>query len=445
MENLQLSDMDSLVLKARNQNSKGYILEAVNAYRVGSLRSAIVSTWISLTFDIISKIRELSASEDSEAIRIISKLDNAIKNNDNKAFLNIEADILEDAKRLELISHHEFYTLKKLQSDRHLCAHPAYNLNDELFQPSPELVRTHIVHALIYVLTQKPIQGKKAIQNLLDDINGANFPTNYDEVNNFIKSKYLDRAKESFIENSIKVILKNIIKDSNIDEINIKFSLVLGCFMNNKRQDTMKVIKNNINKYIDTHETNSLLNVLKLLPFDPDIWLILSHENKISINTALKNNFEKIIYNNHIYKNLNNLEIKNLILELIGELPKTKKRYLFQEVVCIEFTDLAVDAFCNSSTYVETKSNANSFLFDYAHFFKIIHIKKILEHVHSNSSIRNYLNLESILKRIFIKTNHLIEFVRPNWEALLALDTTKYSFIAQLLDPTSHTEETEDI
>lgn len=441
MENLLLSDMDSLLLKVRNQNSQEYMLEAINAYRAGSFRSAIVSTWISLAFDLISKIRELAAANEFEAAALIKKLDTAIQTQDTKTFLNIEADILNDAKKLELISHHEFYSLEKLRTDRHLCAHPAYNPNEELFQPSPELVRTHIVHSLLYVLTQKPIQGKKAIHNLLEDLKSPNFPTNFEEVDRFIKSKYLMRAKESFIANAVKVIVKEIIKQNNTNYFDIKFSLALESFMKNKRSETIFIIKNNVNKYINTHETYTLIHILKIMPFDPDIWTILTNENKISIITAIKNNSDGIMYDDFLYKNLNNSEIKTAVFEGISSLSKPKQRNIFQHFLVNEFTDLVVDSFCNSSTYDETKSITNSYFFDYAHFFKVSHLKKILSCATSNSSIRQYFNIEYILKRLFSKTNHLTEYVREDWATLAATDSSKYGFIGQLLDPANTPDE----
>ncbi|NOT77544.1 MAG: hypothetical protein HOP07_00920 [Bacteriovoracaceae bacterium] len=436
--------MDSLLLKVRNQSSQQYMLEAINAYRVGSFRSAIVSTWISLTFDIISKLRELAAANESDAERLISRLDVAIQIQDTKTFLNIEADILNDAKRFELISLHEFYSLEKLRTDRHLCAHPAYNPNEEIFQPSPELVRAHIVHSLLYVLTQKPIQGKKAVQSLLDDINSPNFPTNFEEIDRFIKSKYLTRAKESFISNSVKVILKEIIKQNNTNHFDVKYFSALECFMKSKRQETISTVKNSINKYINTHETFTLVHILKVIPLDPEIWNIFTSENKISITTAIKNNSEGIMFDAFLYKNLNNLEIKNATLEGLSLLSKPKQKNVFQNFVVSEFTEVVVDSFCSSTSYDETKNISNWYLFDYAHLFRVSHLKKIITCSTSNTSIRQYFSIEHILKRLFSKTNHLLEYAREDWEQLIASDPAKYSSINQLLNPTINSDE-EDV
>ena len=49
MEKLNLlAELDELVLRTRDRNSREYIYEAVQAYRAGLSRSAIVNTWTAL-------------------------------------------------------------------------------------------------------------------------------------------------------------------------------------------------------------------------------------------------------------------------------------------------------------------------------------------------------------------------------------------------------------
>lgn len=60
MKEVRLTDLDELALKVRDRMVRSYILEAIDAYRGGAYRSSIIATWIAVTFDIISKIRELA-------------------------------------------------------------------------------------------------------------------------------------------------------------------------------------------------------------------------------------------------------------------------------------------------------------------------------------------------------------------------------------------------
>ncbi|HIE77723.1 MAG TPA: hypothetical protein EYP92_02700 [Candidatus Thioglobus sp.] len=42
----QLSDLDELLQKVRNRNSKEYLKEAITSYRAGAYRAAVTSTWM---------------------------------------------------------------------------------------------------------------------------------------------------------------------------------------------------------------------------------------------------------------------------------------------------------------------------------------------------------------------------------------------------------------
>ncbi|MCA6572190.1 MAG: hypothetical protein IM516_11345 [Pseudanabaena sp. M158S2SP1A06QC] len=97
MKEVRLTDLDELALKVRDRIARSYILEAIDAYRGGAYRSAIVSTWIAVTFDVISKIRELSNQGDPMAQDFINELDQAIAAKQIRQLQNIEEDLLKTA------------------------------------------------------------------------------------------------------------------------------------------------------------------------------------------------------------------------------------------------------------------------------------------------------------------------------------------------------------
>ncbi len=205
--NLGLSDLDAHVLTVRDRQSRQLIAEAIVAYRGGALRSALMSTWIAVAYDIFAKVRELSSQGERLPQEFIKELDSAIQSNNIKKQMKIEAQLLTKAnKDFQLFAPHEYKALERLQRDRHLCAHPALVLDDEPYQPSPELVRAHIVHALQYLLIHAPLQGKSAIARFEADLLSASFPTTADDINSFLRTRYLDRAKDVLVVNLIKAV-----------------------------------------------------------------------------------------------------------------------------------------------------------------------------------------------------------------------------------------------
>ncbi len=73
-----LTDIDAMVLAVRDGESRRLITEAITAYRSGALRSAIMSTWIAVAYDIIAKARELAAQGEPAPKAFVDDLDLAI-------------------------------------------------------------------------------------------------------------------------------------------------------------------------------------------------------------------------------------------------------------------------------------------------------------------------------------------------------------------------------
>jgi len=97
MTNLRLTDLDELILTVRDKTSRIYIAEAVNAYRIGAYRSAIVSTWIAVSYDIIAKIYELDIQGDNNAKTFMMNLGKWIKNKQIIKLQELEQNLLKRA------------------------------------------------------------------------------------------------------------------------------------------------------------------------------------------------------------------------------------------------------------------------------------------------------------------------------------------------------------
>lgn len=210
-----LSDLDELVLKCRDQKAKSYIREAVACYKAGAFRSAIVSTWIAVSFDILDKLKELSLAGDKEAERQIESFDKARRIGDVANSLKFEREILVVCRdKLELISHVEFIDLNRLQEDRNRCAHPSMASDGEVFNPSAELARMHIRSAVEHLLQYPPAQGKYALDSLTSEVESEYFPTDVKKAVVAFESSPLNKARDSLIRNFTIVLLKKLINDA---------------------------------------------------------------------------------------------------------------------------------------------------------------------------------------------------------------------------------------
>lgn len=206
-----LEDLDELILKCRNKNAREYIRESVASYRAEAYRSAIVSCWVAVCYDLIEKLRELALAGDKQAEKKIDVLDAIHRENDTSRFLKFEREILEFARdKVELISAIEYEDLARILKDRHRCAHPSLNAEGEQYAPPAELARLHIHSAVTHLLQHEPAQGKFALERVLSQLNSKYFPSSRPAVQKALQNSPICRARPSLVRSFIAVLLKDL-------------------------------------------------------------------------------------------------------------------------------------------------------------------------------------------------------------------------------------------
>jgi hypothetical protein len=274
-----------------------YISEAITAYRAGALRSALISTWTAVAYDIIAKIRELAGQGDPDAAAFVRDLDDAIAQQargDAAAIprlLKIENDLLDKAlTKFEFLSRQEYVDLSRLKDDRNLCAHPAFTGEDLLFQPSPELVRGHIVHAITHLLQQPPVQGKNALARLKQDLLQPSFPKDQAGVSAFMEHKYLNHIKGALLTNFITVFLKILLKKSEPD-LKGKEDSVLRCLAAVRQHSPAlydATMAGQLPKLAEDLTDVQLRRVIRLFGMDQRCWSWLSRPLQLRLQTVVK-------------------------------------------------------------------------------------------------------------------------------------------------------------
>lgn len=208
-----LSDLEILVNNCRSNIAKQYIQEALSCYNVRAYKSAIITTWIAIVYDILEKIQELAKLDDSNAQQIekefINIRDNFDKDNPStvRKLLEFENQILQFAKnKLEIIDSLQFDELNRIKQDRNKCAHPSMHKNGEVFLPSAELARLHIKNAITILLSQEPIQGKTALKNLEKLLCNPYFPWEEEKIKLELQNSVLKKASKTLIKNFIDMV-----------------------------------------------------------------------------------------------------------------------------------------------------------------------------------------------------------------------------------------------
>lgn len=285
------TDLDILLTRIRNGQSKVYFLDAVKAYKAGALRASMTSVWVALVYDLITKYRELSAMGDAAATTFLTSWDNATAANDVKRLLQLEGDIIEDATaNTQVVNRIARTQLARLREDRHLCAHPAFSAEAELFEPSSELVRLHLVNAVDLVLSQEPLQGK-AIFDLYDvDVQSPGFPTNHPRILDYVEQRYLERVRAQNIRNFGTVLAKSLLKGVPAQwepqQTKIISSLVA---VRERATQVWPDVSPSIVRLIDTLDPEHRPRAIAFIAAFPDFWPLLLEPTRMALQATVDN------------------------------------------------------------------------------------------------------------------------------------------------------------
>lgn len=315
-------DLEILLTRIRNPQSKRYFLDAVKGYKAGALRASMTSAWVALVYDLIAKYRELSAMGDGAATTFLTSWDNATASNDVKKLLQLEGSILEDATAsTQVVNNIARTQLERLREDRHLCAHPAFSAEAELFEPTHELVRLHLFNAVDLVLSQEPRQGK-AIFDVYDvDVQSPGFPTAHSRILDYVEQRYLERVRTHNIRNFGSVLAKSLLKgvppqwDSQWSKI--VSSLVA---VRERAPQAWPDVSATIVSLIDSLEPAHRPRAIAFIAAFPDFWPLLMEPTRTAMQETVDNAEPAVIDDFRILAGVTLPQFRAPLLAVIADL-----------------------------------------------------------------------------------------------------------------------------
>jgi hypothetical protein len=414
-----LTDIDTLTLAVRDPESRRLVAEAITAYRGGALRSAIMSTWIAVAFDIIAKVRELAAQGEAAPRAFIQTLDSAIANGDIRKMQAIESDLLTIAnEQLQMLAPHEHEALTRIQADRNLCAHPAFVVEDELYQPTLELVRSHIVHALQYLLIHAPLQGKSAIARFDSDVVSSSFPTDSEGIGAYMRAKYLDRAKDVLVVNLIKALLS-----APFGEERAKYAgrvHLLAMTLKEIAKAKTAIYDGTVPGYVgqkfDFVSDDVLLNICAFLEGDPRIWVWLSEPVRLRIKQLLQTADVEMLKAHAAFDAFAIAELAELLAARFDAFEEDVQIGVIAENPRREFVSSAISIYRSAGGWRHAEMLGRALVVRLAHLLTADDIKTMLDAVMENCQIWSASGTPTILETVFDLSRPVINQARPHWQ-----------------------------
>lgn len=424
-----VTDIDVLALGVRDRESRRLVLEAITAYRGGALRSAIMSVWIAVVYDIFSKARELAAQGDPAAAAFVTTLDAAIEQKNVARMQGIERDLLTTAQtELQLTTQHEYEVLARIQADRNLCAHPAFVTEDELFQPAPDLVRSHLVHALQCLLVHAPLQGKSALNRIRIDILSPSYPVTREGIGTYVAAKYLNRAKDALVSNLVKVLLKALFLPDGQEFMAKRRQLAwtLSEVATSKTVIFEEVGRPLVATFFDGVEDANLLHLCVHLGAEPRMWGWLSEPVRLRVTRLLENADVPTLKSYTAFDAFAVPDLADLLLAKFSGLDQDGQVELISHTPRKEFVTKAIAIYASAGNHKAAEQHGQSLIVPLATFFTAEDVRACLDAVLGNSQIAYSSSSPEVLAEVFRFTQGLLEQTRPDWQRFVDEMTTQH-------------------
>ena len=424
------TDIESLTLKVRDSESRRLIDEAISAYHGGAFRSAIVSTWIAVVYDFISKTRELADQGEARPKAFIEKLTKSIDAKNIKQLQIIESELLtKHNEDFEILEQHELDDLKRLQTDRHLCAHPAFVTDSQLFQPYPEQVRTHIVHALNHLLIHAPLKGKSAIARFEADILSTSFPVTETAIEVHLQTKYLERSKATLVVHLIKGVLSAPFgqeRSMYLEKIRV-LAMVLRKISDLKPGIYESTMPSFVSTKFDTVPDDVLLSICPYLAKDARIWDWLNHADQERIKRLLETSDGEELKLNAATDGFAIKPLAKILKAKVVELDRGETISVISGDPRAELIERALEVYSGAGSFRSAEELGDFVIVPVAPYFEPAHVEKLLKEVEVNSQIWCAYRTPIVLEQVFNKTIHILPKTRKYWQAFVDKQIKRYA------------------
>ena len=392
-------DLDVLLLRIRNSQSKVYLLDAVKAYKAGALRASITSIWVALVYDLISKYRELSAAGDAAATAFTTRWDNATALSDTRTLLQLERDILDDATNVtQIINTMALVQLQRIRDDRHLCAHPAFSTEAELFEPTSELVRLHLVNAVNLILSREPLQGTAILNQFGADVQTPGFPTDHDRILDYVEQRYLSRVRPQNIRNFGVVLAKSLLKGTppELDPYHTKIVSSLIA-LRERSGEAWPDLETAIVRLVDNLEPEFRARAISFVAAVPGFWPQLQDATRTALIETATNTDPGELEDYRILGGVSLEPLRAPILHLIAGLTRSQLGDALSQQALPELWDRAIEVYAASGGYRSSERNFLSLIAPFVDHVDASQLDQLLNAISNNGQNWDAADTDSML------------------------------------------------
>ena len=407
--------IETSIDKIQNTNTKDYFKEVYQTFVNGNLRSSTVMLYSVLICDLVYKLRDLrDIYGDTKAKKILDEIEAMQINRPHSP--DWESKLIELIKdRTTLIEKSDIVAIESLQKYRNLSAHPVLNNSDLLYSPNSDTVKFLIRNVLEGILTNPPFFSNRIFDTMLADLAQIKDKvTNNDDLNKYVKSRYIGKLKETDFRKLFRSLWKVVfITDDLNSNVNVKINYkVLKIFILHNKSICIDLISKERHYYSNVKKDESISKIIKLIAFFPEF----NNQFEDSLNLQITNKitqedqyrfiawFTKPSIKEHI------ISLKDQEFSQIQKPYFKLTKFLCEANDCInELIDFAIVYFGSSNNFDTTLDRYDNIITQIAEELTLEQTKLLLEVSDNNDQVYKRYNMKSYLKSIAKKYEDQIE------------------------------------
>lgn len=418
-----LLDLDELPHACLSLRAADHMAEAVACYRAGAYRQATVATWIAVVYDYIDKLRDLVLTGHADARAELDKFEDAHRTHNVSKALALERALLDVARRdFELLTEPEKRDLERLHEDRHRCAHPSLDGDEEPFVATAELARLHMRNAVDHMLSRPPVQGRAALERVFRDIDSDYFPTEVEAARERLEGGPLGAARASLARSVIVRLLGEVLQEEGEAADRERRFAALGAMFELDRGFAEEVLGQSLPRVIDHIPHDEWGRVFSLIESLPVAWEHLS-DGDVQVTRQYVEGYDFATSWSWrkpplIESALSLPGLEDAALDALGRVLPIQLQKLIEEDPRVVYINETVRRLEVSGSYTET-SSLRGLLLVAAPYFGADEVERTLKAYEDNRQFRNYVSSEKMLVSVLNATEVIADATRPAWERLI--------------------------
>ena len=395
-----ITNIDEVIDFCIDEQARQHIAEAITCYKAKAFRSCVIATWLAIVFNYIHKLQELKLAGDKEAKVILDELETIRVNNDVSGSGDFEKKLLDVAKdKFELISIDEYKDLKNLYNTRNRCAHPSINIDEEIYQPTPELALHYVRIAVTYLLQYPPVQGKAALDRLMEDVKSIYFPATIKKAVIRFKNSPLSRARDALIRNFVIRLLKTLVNDEHDNNSENRHIVAFNAVWQMYSLITEQTLTEKLSKLMSSLNDEKLEIAIKRLRGIPNYRKFLEAGIGDKVKMCINNIWSKdptlglLIFLEEEDSRVKALEsLKNIDVQKLLLLVHFKRHP--------DFVPRAVELYVESESYDSANTRGTELIIPLAKYLTIKEIEIIIEGISKNTELEGSFKVKNVLTSI---------------------------------------------